>query len=139
MILGEAFQVDAPFDFGNATTLNRVKNIVPAIVTHRLAAPPEEVYSLHRKVSLSSQVLALTPQPIFDLCQSNTSISANPILPFSFQMAGVFLLCTRLKCNMNIKHIWDEIWSHYEFGRPDLPATLAQNSGADVKSVSGKK
>lgn len=103
MILGEAFQVDAPFDFGNATTLNRVKNIVPAIVTHRLAAPPEEVYSLHRK------------------------------------MAGVFLLCTRLKCNMNIKHIWDEIWSHYEFGRPDLPATLAQNSGADVKSVSGKK
>ena len=50
MILGEAFQNDAPFDFGNATTLARVTNIVPAILTHRLAAPPEEVYSLHRKV-----------------------------------------------------------------------------------------
>jgi len=103
MILGEAFQVDAPFDFGNATTLNRVTNIIPAILTHRLAAPPEEVYSLHRK------------------------------------MAGVFLLCTRLKCNMNIKHLWDEIWARYEFGRPDLPEALAQNSRADVKSVSGKK
>ena len=50
MILGEAFQVDAPFDFGNATTLNRVTNIIPAILAHRLTAPPEEVYSLHRKV-----------------------------------------------------------------------------------------
>jgi len=103
MILGEAFQKDAPFDFGNATTLNRVTNIIPAILTHRLAAPPEEVYSLHRK------------------------------------MAGVFLLCTRLKCNMNIKHLWDEIWGRYEFGRPDLPEALAQNSKADVKSVSGKR
>jgi len=102
MILGEAFQTDAPFDFGNATTLARVTNILPAILTHRLAAPPEEVYSLHRK------------------------------------MAGVFLLCTRLKCNMNIKHLWDEIWARYEFGRPDLPEALAQNSKADVKSVSGK-
>lgn len=103
MILGEAFQKDAPFDFSNATTLARVTNIIPAILTHRLAAPPEEVYSLHRK------------------------------------MAGVFLLCTRLKCNMNIKHLWDEIWSRYEFGRPDLPEALAQNVGADVKSVSGKR
>jgi len=103
MILGEAFQNDAPFDFGNATTLARVTNIIPAILTHRLAAPPEEVYSLHRK------------------------------------MAGVFLLCTRLKCNMNIKHLWDDVWSRYEFGRPDLPEALAQNSGADVKSVSGKR
>jgi len=99
MILGEAFQIDAPFDFGNATTLARVTNIVPAILTHRLSAPPEEVYSLHRK------------------------------------MAGVFLLCTRLKCNMNIKHLWDEIWASYEFGRPDLPEVIAQNSGADVRSV----
>ena len=55
------------------------------------------------------------------------------------QMAGVFLLCTRLKCNMNIKHLWDDVWSRYEFGRPDLPEALAQNSGADVKSVSGKR
>lgn len=103
MILGEAFQVDAPFDFGNATTLARVSNIIPAILTHQLAAPPEEVYSLHRK------------------------------------MAGVFLLCTRLKCNMNIKHLWDEIWSRYQFGRPDLPEALAQNAEAEVKSVSGKR
>ena len=57
----------------------------------------------------------------------------------SLQMAGVFLLCTRLKCNMNIKHLWDDVWSRYEFGRPDLPEALAQNSGADVKSVSGKR
>ena len=50
-------------------------------------------------------------------------------------MAGVFLLCTRLKCNMNIKHLWDEIWASYEFERPDLPEVIAQNSGADVRSV----
>lgn len=52
MILGEMFSENAgEFDFGAQDTTKRIQQLVPTIVTHRLCPPPEEIYSLHRKLS----------------------------------------------------------------------------------------
>ncbi|MCL4131202.1 UNVERIFIED_CONTAM: hypothetical protein GTU68_022426, partial [Idotea baltica] len=51
MILGEAFQDDAPFHFGSQETTRRIQHLVPVMLSHRMCAPPEESYSLHRKMS----------------------------------------------------------------------------------------
>ncbi|KAK3872239.1 hypothetical protein Pcinc_022666 [Petrolisthes cinctipes] len=51
MILGEAFQEDEPFNFGDQNTTHRIQHLVPVMLSHRMCAPPEESYSLHRKMS----------------------------------------------------------------------------------------
>lgn len=52
MILGEMFGESAgEFDFGAQDTTKRIQKLVPTIITHRLCPPPEEIYSLHRKLS----------------------------------------------------------------------------------------
>ncbi|KAK7066850.1 ABC1 [Halocaridina rubra] len=51
MILGEAFQEDKPFSFGSQDTTYRIQHLVPVMLSHRMCAPPEESYSLHRKMS----------------------------------------------------------------------------------------
>ncbi|XP_066981627.1 uro-adherence factor A [Macrobrachium rosenbergii] len=51
MILGEAFQDDEPFPFGSQDTTHRIQHLVPVMLSHRMCAPPEESYSLHRKMS----------------------------------------------------------------------------------------
>lgn len=54
MVLGEAFcpqPDDAPFDFGNQTITDRVRDNIGLMLHERLAPPPEETYSLHRKLS----------------------------------------------------------------------------------------
>uniref|UniRef100_S4RPI5 Coenzyme Q8B n=1 Tax=Petromyzon marinus TaxID=7757 RepID=S4RPI5_PETMA len=51
MILGEAFAKDEPFEFGTQNTTMRVYNLMPSMLQHRLSPPPEESYSLHRKMS----------------------------------------------------------------------------------------
>lgn len=51
MILGEAFGYVGQFDFGRQTTTARIQNLIPVMLKHRLSAPPDESYSLHRKMS----------------------------------------------------------------------------------------
>ncbi|KAL0267169.1 UNVERIFIED_CONTAM: hypothetical protein PYX00_009517 [Menopon gallinae] len=51
VILAEVFSSDKEFDFGRQDTTLRIQKLVPTIVSERLCPPPEEIYSLHRKLS----------------------------------------------------------------------------------------
>ncbi|ALC48503.1 CG32649 [Drosophila busckii] len=51
MILGEIFRYNGDFDFGKQNTTERLAALVPTMVAQRLCPPPEEIYSIHRKLS----------------------------------------------------------------------------------------
>lgn len=51
MIMGEVFQNEGEYDFGSQDSTKRIQSLLPVILYQRLAPPPEEVYSIHRKLS----------------------------------------------------------------------------------------
>jgi aarF domain-containing kinase len=51
LILGEALSSDGSFDFGKQSISGRIHEQIPVMLNHRLTPPPEETYSLHRKMA----------------------------------------------------------------------------------------
>ena len=75
-ILGEAFAHDGPFDFGSQDITDRIQSLVPVMLRHRLTPPPDEIYSLHRKLSgiflLCSKLQArIHAKPLFEAVYSS--------------------------------------------------------------------
>ena len=51
MILGQGFRMNEAFDFGAQNTTHSIHKLIPVMLKHRLTPPPEDSYSLHRKMS----------------------------------------------------------------------------------------
>ncbi|VDP19564.1 unnamed protein product [Schistosoma margrebowiei] len=81
-ILGEAFASQENFNFSQQSTTKRISHLIPVMLEHRLSPPPEESYSLHRKMSgcflLCSKLKAVVNcRPLFYEIWNNYQFSDN--------------------------------------------------------------
>lgn len=51
LLLGKPFAHEGHYDFASQDLTERVHELIPVMLRHRLTPPPEESYSLHRKLS----------------------------------------------------------------------------------------
>uniref|UniRef100_A0A0K0FY20 Ubiquinone biosynthesis protein coq-8 (inferred by orthology to a C. elegans protein) n=1 Tax=Strongyloides venezuelensis TaxID=75913 RepID=A0A0K0FY20_STRVS len=75
-ILGETLASDKPFDFSKQSVTKRIHALIPVMLEHRLTSPPEEVYSLHRKLS-GSYLLATRLKAVVSCGHLFTNIHRN--------------------------------------------------------------
>uniref|UniRef100_A0A915EJU5 ABC1 atypical kinase-like domain-containing protein n=1 Tax=Ditylenchus dipsaci TaxID=166011 RepID=A0A915EJU5_9BILA len=50
-IMGEVLTSRKPYDFALQNVTKRITPLIPVMLEHRLTSPPDEIYSLHRKLS----------------------------------------------------------------------------------------
>uniref|UniRef100_A0A914I621 ABC1 atypical kinase-like domain-containing protein n=2 Tax=Globodera rostochiensis TaxID=31243 RepID=A0A914I621_GLORO len=50
-IIGETLTNENVYDFSEQSVTPRINKLVPVMLEHRLTAPPDEIYSLHRKLA----------------------------------------------------------------------------------------
>jgi len=51
ILIGQPFAQPGPFDFRAQDITAEVKGLSQVMIAHRLVPPPDEVYSLHRKLA----------------------------------------------------------------------------------------
>ena len=72
------FSHSGPYAFADQTITDSVRALIPIMLKHRLTPPPNETYSLNRKLS------------------------------------GAFLMCARLRANVDCKRLWEEVVGGYK-------------------------
>ena len=76
LILGETLASAKPYDFSKQDITRRIRTLIPVMLENRLKPPPEETYSLHRKLSgaylLATKLKAVVScGPLFESINEN--------------------------------------------------------------------